>query len=351
MDETEKSQKTEQPTQHKIDEARKKGQIPVSKEVHTFALFVTLSFLFAFIFPYSFKGIAVNLRFFFEFAHTISFESISGREVLWKLMKGVSFYVFLILIPFAVAAIMSGGAQTGFKVSGESLIPKFSKISPAQGIKRLFSSKSIGELVKGIFKIIIIGCAIYWVMIPSFKLIGLMTDYSVNQTVEVMELLILKVILVSTAILFFVAAGDYAFERFKWFQDLKMTKQETKDEHRQQEGDPHVKAKQRDVRVQMSRARMTSKVKDATVIITNPTHYAVALQYLHGEMEAPKVVAKGLDFVAEKIKEIAAEHKIPIVENAPLARSLYAKVELDDFIPEEMYKVVAEIIRRVMNLG
>ncbi len=351
MEEGDKSDKTEKPTQHKIDEARKKGQIPVSKEIHTFALFLTLTFIFLAIFPYTFKNLAHQMRFFLEFPHTISFDVITGREVWWKLMKSTTFYIFLMIVPLAIAAIISGGSQTGFKISAEPLKPKFDKISPMKGFKRLFSSKSLGELIKGIFKILLVGLAIYWVMIPSFKLIGAMTDYSMTQTLNILETLVLKVILVATSILFFVAAGDYGFERYKWYQNLRMTKQETKEEYRQQEGDPHVKAKQRDVRMQLSKARMASRVKEASVIITNPTHYAVALKYIHGEMEAPQVVAKGVDFAAQKIREIALENNIPIVQNPPLARSLYAEVDIDEMIPETMYKVVAEIIRRVLKLG
>jgi flagellar biosynthetic protein FlhB len=351
LEESDKSDKTEKPTQHKIDEARKKGQIPVSKEVHTFTLFLVLTFIFMAIFPYTFKVIALQLRFFFEFPHTISFENMNGREVLWKLFKELSLYFFIMILPLAMGAIMSGGSQTGFNVSLEHLKPKFDKISPAKGLKRLFSSKSIGELIKGIIKILLVGFAIYWVMIPSFKLIGVMTDYSMMQTLDALQTLILKIILVSTAILFLIAASDYAYQRYQWYENLRMTKQEVKEEYRQQEGDPHVKAKQRDMRAQLGRARMASKVKDATVIITNPTHYAVALKYIHGEMEAPQVVAKGVDFSAEKIREIAIEYYIPIIQNPPLARSLYAEVEVDEFIPEAMYKVVAEIIRRVLKIS
>jgi flagellar biosynthetic protein FlhB len=233
--------------------------------------------------------------------------------------------------------------------SAESLKPKFSKISPLAGLKRLFSSQALANFAKGIVKLVVVGAVMLALLWPQrYRLEGLVqTD--ILGTLLITRSLSLDLLAVVVAILFLVAAADYLFQYRQWFERQKMSLREMKEEFKQTEGDPLVKGKIRQLRQARMRKRMMAAVPKASVIITNPTHYAIALQYDRG-MEAPVCLAKGIDAVALKIREVAGAHSIPIVENPPLARALHATVEIDQEIPPEHYKAVAEIIGYVMKL-
>ncbi len=258
--------------------------------------------------------------------------------------------MLLPLLATLFAALASGFLQNNFVFSAEPLIPDFSRISPATGLSRMFSWRSLVELGKGLIKIAIIGFAAAYTVLPQVAHIRQLADSEISNTVFFTWQIVKDMLLAICIIMFFIAILDYAYQRFTYIQGLRMSKQEIKEEFKQQEGDPAVKQRIRQVRMERARRRMMSAVPGADVIVTNPTHYAVALQYDSSVMRAPKLVAKGIDNIALKIREIAQEHDIPIVENPPLAQALYASVDLDREIPADHYKAVAEVIGYVYKL-
>ncbi|MCR6632642.1 MAG: flagellar biosynthesis protein FlhB [Magnetospirillum sp.] len=256
--------------------------------------------------------------------------------------------------PFALVVILALGIsllQTqGFLWVPKRLAPSFDKINPLAGIKRMFSPTQLMELTKALLKIILIGGLLFWVTwrhlgefqnLPALSLEDLLA-YLRDQIYWLVFITVLAVVVIAVA--------DYLFQRWRWMEKMKMTKQEVKDEHKQSEGDPQVKARIRSIRLSRARKRMMSAVPKADVVVTNPTHFAVALKYDAETMNAPTLVAKGADLIAKRIRDLATENDVPIVENPPLARALYAAVELDEEIPPEHYKTVAEVIGYVMRL-
>ena len=257
-----------------------------------------------------------------------------------------------IALPLAVlvlAALAGNMIQHRLVWSADSLKPKFSKISPLAGLKRLFSSQALANFAKGLVKLAVIGSVLVALLWPQRHRLEALVSTDILGTLLLTRSLSLELLAAVVAIMFLVAAADYLFQYRQWFERQKMSLREMKEEFKQTEGDPLVKGKIRQLRQARMRKRMMAAVPKASVIITNPTHYAIALQYDRG-MEAPVCLAKGVDAVAMKIREVAGEHSIPIVENPPLARALHATVEIDQEIPPEHYKAVAEIIGYVMKL-
>jgi flagellar biosynthetic protein FlhB len=232
----------------------------------------------------------------------------------------------------------------------DKLTMDFSKLSPMKGFKRIFSGRNLVEFVKSLFKVAAIGLVIFLVLKSR------MSEYAGLAALDLMAVMdylrdqVIAMILIVVIMVFVLAAADWFYQRWAFTQQMKMTKQEIKDEHKQTEGDPMIKGRLRALRMQRARQRMMQSVPKASVVVTNPTHYAVALQYDQDSMEAPILVAKGVDLIAKRIRDLATENEVPIVENPPLARALYASVELDEEIPPEHYKTVAEIIGYVMKL-
>ena len=233
--------------------------------------------------------------------------------------------------------------------SFETMTPKLSKISPMAGLKRLFSKQAVANFAKGMVKLLVVGAVLIALMWPERRRLMALVHTDLEGVLPLALSLALKQLGAVVAILAVVAAADYLFQYRLWYERQKMSLRDLKDEFKQSEGDPTIKGKMRQVRQTRMRRRMMANVPKAAVVITNPTHYAVALQYERG-MDAPVCVAKGVDLVALKIREIADEHAVPIVENPPLARTLHAAVELDQAIPPEHYKAVAEVIGYVMKL-
>jgi flagellar biosynthetic protein FlhB len=250
---------------------------------------------------------------------------------------------------FAIAAIAGNMIQHRLVWSAESIKPKFNKVSPGAGFKRIFGKQGLANFVKGLFKVIALGAVMTAVLWPERYRLESMVRFDVSSIMVVTTSLTLQLMGAVVAMLAVVAIGDFFFQYRTWFERQKMSLQDMKMEYKQSEGDPHIKGKLRQLRQQRSKKRMMAAVPQASVIITNPTHYAVALRYERG-MPAPICVAKGIDSLALKIREIAGKHDIPIVENVPLARALHATVDVDDEIPVEHYHAVAEIIGYVMGL-
>jgi flagellar biosynthetic protein FlhB len=345
-DDTERS---EDPTQKRLDEALERGDVVKSQEVSTwFVIGGGALMLAAFSGPMS-GGLSTTLRGFIANADQIP---VDGRGLIALAARAEREVLAALALPLGVlvlAALAGTMIQHRLVWSADSLKPKFSKISPLAGLKRMFSAQALANFGKGLVKLAVVGSVMVALLWPQrFRLDGLVqTD--ILGTLLITRSLSLDMLTAVVAILFLVAAADYLFQYRQWFERQKMSIREMKEEFKQTEGDPLVKGKIRQLRQQRMRKRMMAAVPKASVIITNPTHYAIALQYERG-MEAPICVAKGADLMALKIREVAAEHRIPIVENPPLARALHATVEIDQEIPAEHYKAVAEVIGYVMKL-
>ncbi|HEY4135736.1 MAG TPA: flagellar biosynthesis protein FlhB [Alphaproteobacteria bacterium] len=344
------SQKTEEPSQKKLDEARKNGQVAVSRELnHWFmilggTLFVTM---FA---PSTLLGIYKTSFRFIASPEDMPIEGGHMGELFSSLYTSVGLALFAPLGLLVVLALASGLVQTGVLFSAESIMPKLEKVSPMAGVKRLFSMKSIIEFLKGIVKIVVVGAVALMVVWPEFSLIDQLPTYSVPDLLHFIGHVATKLMIATLSIVTLIAGADVFYQRMAHIKSLRMSKQEVRDEMKQSDGDPMIKSRLRQLRMERARKRMMAAVPKATVIVTNPTHYAIALKYEHGSMEAPLLIAKGVDEVAMRIRAVATSHDIPIVENPPLARALYATVEIDRPIPAEHYKAVAEIIGYVMKL-
>jgi flagellar biosynthesis protein FlhB len=343
------TEKSEEPTQKRLDEALQRGDVVKSQEVNTwFVLGAATLILLTFSGSMS-SGLTNLLRGFLGQAHNIPMDGRGLVIITQKLGIGTIAAVSIPFLILVLAAIAGNMVQHQLVWSGESLKPKLSKISPAAGFKRLFSKIALANFVKGLIKLALVGTVMGVILWPKrTQLDGLVTmDPAVILLLT--RTMSLDVLGVVVAVLAIVAAADYLFQYRQWHEKLKMSLQEMKEEFKQTEGDPAIKAKIRQLRVARMKKRMMADVPKASVIITNPTHYAVALKYDRG-MDAPICIAKGVDNIALKIREVGTEHDIPIVENPPLARALYATVEIDQDIPPEHYKAVAEVIGYVMRL-
>jgi flagellar biosynthetic protein FlhB len=270
------------------------------------------------------------------------------------LMRGTLLHMAMIFGPpiaFLVATALAAHLlQNMPSFALERLIPDFGKISPQAGLKRLFGLDGVTNLLKGLIKMVIVGSIVWMTLWPMRGQLGLALDESPAEMTGDMIHLLIRVLIAVLSVLAIVAVLDYLLQRHRFYQRNRMTKQELKEEFRQNDGDPLIKARIRKIRMEKARKRMMAAVPNATVVITNPTHYAVALQYEQGKMDAPLCVAKGTDALALRIRAVAEEHKVPVIENPPLARALYATVEIDETIPQEHYKAVAQVIGFVLKL-
>lgn len=347
-DEQDKDSKTEAPTEKKRRDAAEKGNVPSSREIPIFASALAFYLYSVFFLPQAMGRLGETLRDLFE--QPDQWRVFTSTDVL-SLFVHLGWEAGALLFPamalFMVFGITSNVVQNMPSFVLERIRPQISRISPAKGWERLFSLRGFVEFGKSVFKIVIVS-AIMVVALRSEYFGALDAMFSDPQVILVKFAAILKkmmiVIVFATAIL---AISDYAWTRYHWFTQLKMTKQEVKDELKQSQGDPIVKSRQRSIARDRARRRMIANVPRATLVITNPTHYAVALRYVREENDAPVVVAKGQDLVALKIREIAQTHDIPIFEDPPLARSMFAQVSIDSVIPSIFYKAVAELVHRV----
>ena len=345
-DDTEKS---EDPTQKRLDEALQRGDVAKSQEVNTwFVLAGATLILLSFSGSMS-SGVTAMLRGLLAHAHDIP---VDGSGLLQTMQTLGLHTVAAVALPFVLlmlAAIVGNVVQHRLVWSTEALTPKLSKVSPGAGFKRLFSKVALVNFVKGLIKLGLIGAIMTALLWPKRHQLDGMIAMDPAIILPLTKSLSLEMLGAVVAVLAIVAAADYLFQYRQWYERQKMSLREMKDEFKQSEGDPTIKGRMKQVRQSRQRKRMIANVPKAAVVITNPTHYAIALQYERG-MEAPICVAKGVDALALKIREVAGEHRIPIVENPPLARALHATVDVDEAIPPEHYKAVAEVIGYVMRL-
>lgn len=344
------SSKTEDPTAKRQSEAREKGQVGKSREIDHWVMLFAATMAIVIFGP----GMVTDLRriliFYLELPHAVAVD----KNALPGLLMGLSAQIGLALAPILglliLAAIGGSMIQHGILFAPEMLKPKFSKISPMAGFKRIFSARGLVEFFKGTLKLAILGTFSYWLLHEDFDKLEKFIMIDHVQTLQLTLGLSLKLLVGVLSILAIIAILDFGFQKYQTWRDMRMTREEVREEYKQAEGDPIVKGRLRQLRLERARRRMMAEVPKSDVVITNPTHYAVALKYDQGTMGAPKLVAKGTDLVAHRIRDLAAEHNIPIVENPPVARALYATVDLDREIPPEHYKAVAEIIGYVMKL-
>ena len=336
-------EKTEEPTPKKIEDAKKEGNVPKSMDTSGFVTLLVAVLAFVALTGWIFDRLEALYRYYIRFV---------GVEITPRLLTEITMHtileIFLMVLPLAVpvalAGILGAWAQFGVLFTTKPLVPDLTKIDPVKGAKNLFSLK---KLVEG-FKITVKVAAVFAVAFTVF--LGFIAELvSVSRAPLAQQLAWLAdramvLAAVMLVLLLVLALVDLVFVRYNYFKGLRMSKQEIKDEMKQLEGNPEIKAKIRQIQMEMARKRMLSEVPNADVVITNPTHYAVALKYEEGASSAPKVVAKGADRIALKIREIAMEHHVQIVENPPLARELYRSVEVDQEIPERFYQAVAEVL-------
>lgn len=344
--------KTEEATPKKKSDSRKKGQISRSKEVGVALTMIICTLLISALWGMLTDGFKSVLIYFLQFPMLKNFD----EATIFNISTTVVLKIGALLLPFALPIMFGGIAaslmQTKFLFTTETLKPSFGKLNPLSGMKNIFSKRSLVDLGKNLIVVTIVSVIAYKYMKSNYQnILGISNLYLPSLSNEIRDL-VLGIFKQICIVLVIIAAIDYFFQHKMHNSDMKMTKQEIKEEYKQQEGDPHIKGKIKQKQKELGMKRMMQNVADATVVITNPTHLAIALKYEEGgNMEAPKVVAKGADYVAIRLKGIAKENDVPIIENKPLARMMYERVEIDEDIPQDLYQGVAEILAVVMKLN
>jgi len=345
-----KSSQTEEPTAKRLEQARESGDVVKSSEVTTFILLGAGTLAIAMFGKYTAVSLARSLTLFLQQPDAMSVDGAGLTAMMSMLLPKVAWAI----APFFGVMILAGLAgnmlQSRPSFSLDKIAPDFSKVSPLAGFKRMFGVEGWMNLLKGLAKIAIVGVAIWTQLWPERGGLEAILSQSTAMVVSDMSRLLFKVLMASLISLGAIAGLDYFWQRMRFMSRNRMSKQEIKEEYRQNEGDPTIKAKIRQLRHERSRKRMMAKVPEATVVIMNPTHYAVALKYESGKMAAPICVAKGIDALALRIRAVAEENDVPVVENPPLARALHAAIEIDDPVPPEHFKAVAQVIGYVMRL-
>ena len=343
-------EKTEQPTPKKRQELKEKGEVAKSKELPSVAVLLAALISLSLFGSFMYNHVQIIMK---EAFSLPSIHNFNVPEFLKFAQNIISRFIIVLSPLFAaifITAILSNIMQVGFILSGESIIPKLSKISPIKGVERLFSKQAFMEFMKSLLKLIIVGGVAFLTVKGEMKNFALLGDMALNSIfIYILEIFFKIFIRCSLAMIILVVI-DYAFQRWEFENRIKMTKQEVKDEFKKSEGDPLIKSRIKRIQMEMARKRMMQDVPEADVVITNPTHLAVALKYDSSNMNAPKLIAKGSRKLAEKIKDIASEHGIPILENKELARNLYSLVEIGQEIPPELYQTVAELLAYIYKL-
>ncbi|MDC9700707.1 MAG: flagellar type III secretion system protein FlhB [Alphaproteobacteria bacterium] len=343
------SDKTEESTEKKRDDAFEKGDLIKSQDIVTWFVLCGCVLVIALFSAAICQNLSLSLG-----AHLsrVDLISLDGSYLYLMTERFGMLIVTVVILPMLLVSLSSVAGnmvQQRFIFVSAPLKPKWNRVSLSGGFKRLFSSTSLMNFVKGIAKLSIVGIVVFSIIWPQRNALIVLIGVSPFLILEQIRDMILQIMVGVLAITAPIALLDYSYQRFIWNKKQRMTLKEVRDEHKQMEGDPKIRAKLRQIRMERGRKRMISSLDQASVIITNPKHYAIALRYESG-MNAPVCLARGVDLVALKIREIAESHAIPIVENPPLARALYAVVQIEEEIPVEHYKAVAEVIRYVMLL-
>ncbi len=344
------AEKTEEPTDKKIEDARKDGNVPKSQDASGVVTLFVAILAFLMLFPFMAEHVVLLFKYYFSLiGHPL--DKAFMLDVAIITIKELLLIIMPLAIAVAVAGVIAAVSQFGFLFTTDAIQPKFSKIDPIKGMKNLFSMKKLIEGVKITFKAFItlgVGFIFFFYFIVDLPTV---TMFSLGDQLAWLRDKAIIIAFVMLLIIFIFAIIDVVIVRKQYFDGLKMSKQEIKDEMKNMDGDPLIKSKIRQIQMQASRKRMMSEVPHADVVVTNPTHYAVALKYDDKKSHAPIVVAKGMDHIAQQIKKIARESNVPIIQNPPLARSLYADVELDRPIPDALFGAVAEVLAYVYKMN
>lgn len=346
-------EKTEDPTAKKLEDSRKEGQVAKSKELSNacslLALFLSLKLFVGFV------GQRLTETFFVFWRDMPLFVNNTFDSVtVWQYLLEVIMYILITCLPFMLVAFvisfLAQRLQIKWKVTTKPLQPKFSKLNPINGFKRIFSKQALFDLALSLFKIVLFCAVSYSVIKDNIGAFITVYDLTIEDSLSILFDLVMELGIKISMVYVAISVADLFYQRWKHKKDLRMTKQEVKDEYKNSEGDPKVKSQQRQRMQQASRRRMMQSIPEADVVITNPTHFAVALRYDNAMSQAPVVTAKGADYLAMKIKDIARENDVEIVENKPLARMLYSNVEVGNEIPAELYQSVAEVLAYVYRI-
>lgn len=350
-EEEDKDAKTEDPTSKKLEDAIKKGQIAQSKELNSFFMFLFFTIIAIWTMPLLMKKFTYKLQYLIANSGTIAVDNGQVYNLLKYYMQISLLYLSPIFIGLFVAAFISYYMQAGTLIfTFEQMTPDLSKLSITKGLKRLFSMKNLMEFLKGIFKIVLIGTFVLMVIKADIYELSQYQELSIVGIMLQLKMMVNDILMIVTIIMAAIAIVDFSYQKYEHFNNLKMSKHEIKEEYKQSEGNPEIKSKMKQLRQEQSKKRIKDTVPTARVVITNPEHYAVALSYEDGSDEPPICVAKGLDLIAQKIKDIAREHSIVIVEDPPLARTLFKDVAVDEEIPLKHYEAVAKIISYVISI-
>jgi len=350
MAEGDDQEKTEEPTSKKLQDAFEKGNVAFSRELGSFFMLFLLAMVVSWYAPGILQASRNMLSNFIENADSIAVDTVGVSIILHDLAKGSIIILTVPLLGSVIVALAAGFLQNGIVISAESLKPKFSKISPISGLKKIFSMKTLIEFIKNITKISIVATVAFMAIYPELHGIQHLPSDSALAILMFLAKLASRLTVGIAVAMFFIALFDLVYQRIHHMNSLRMTKQEIKDEYKQSEGDPVIKQRLRQLRQEKARQRMMAEVPKSDVVITNPTHFAIALSYRPSQNAAPVVVAKGQDLIALRIKELAEEHGVPVIQNPPLARALFASSEIDQEIPLVHYEAVAKIISYVYQL-
>jgi flagellar biosynthetic protein FlhB len=347
----EAASKTEEPTQRKLDDARNKGDVAKTMDLPAFLALAGSAGVLILAGGGLSRGLAEALLPFFTQAHAFRLEDGGGALVARLAMLAAAPILLCVFLAAGFAGAAGNLVQHGFLWTGAKLKPEWSKVSPLAGFKRIFGVDGLVQFFKSLFKLLIIGAVAWAVVKPhtrEFETLAALDPAAMLPLSRDLLVGLFGGVLTALAV---GAALDWIWQRHRFMQRMRMTREEVKDDYKQSEGDPHVKARLKQIRAERSKRRMMQNLPKATLVVTNPTHYAVALRYEAGETAAPVCVAKGMDKLALRIREVAAEHGVPIIEDPPLARALHKQVDVDEVIPREHFEAVAKIIGFVMNRG
>ena len=351
MPESAGQERTEKATVKKRADARRKGQVAQSREVSSVMILMTSLVILYFAGSWMFWNLSELVSGIYQNIGILRFKDVNDASVFSLEILYLFLRILLpFLLPIAIVGIIANVMQVGFQISSEAMALKLVKLNPISGMKRLASLKSLVELVKSMIKILFIGSIAYLLVKSDLQEFPSLVQQEVGQILVFIARISLKISFFVCLVMIILAVLDFIYQRWQYEQDLKMTKQEVKDERKQSYGDPQVKSRIRSVQMEMARRRMMEAVPQADVVITNPTHLAIALKFDAEEMIAPKVLAKGSGHVAQRIRQIAINKQIPLVEEKPLAQALYKMVEIGDYIPAELYRAVAEVLAYVYRL-
>ncbi len=343
-------EKTEEPSQHKIDEARKKGDVASSKELNSVLILTGSLSVLVFSTLYIFELMSEYIEWLYGLEITKAYTQEIGKQILTKTMTVGGKAILPVFATSMVLGILAQMGQIGILYSPEVLTLKFDRINPQNGFKRIFSKKALVEVVKGLFKFGIVLGITYFIISENMQTFVGFLHSEAAEALSFGKVFALKLAMSIMLGLGIVALGDFAWEKYAYKEKLRMTKQQVKEEHKEQEGSPEIKQKIRQIQREMANKRMIADVPTADVIITNPTHISIVVKYDGETMVAPEIIGKGQDHLAMRIREIAKEHGIPIVENVPLARALHKTVKVGEGVPRTLYKAVAEILAFVYKI-